>query len=367
MAVLSSNDWEQYLERYPDAHLLQTTPWATLKNAFGWNADWVISTANNFEIGAQILFRQVVPGISMAYMPKGPIYDHCKHPYPPSWNKFWNQVDRMCHKKRAAFLKVEPDFWVKSETSFQLEDGFSDDIIPTCFQIIPESIFPPSGFRMGKHSIQPPRTLVINLVGDEDQLLSRMKQKTRYNIKLALKRGVVVRPSSDIAAFHQLMELTGERDRFDVHSHQYYQAAYDIFHSRGSCQMLCAEYEGRIIACLMVFAYGRRAWYLYGASSNEHRDFMPTYILQWEAMRWARAQGCQEYDLWGVPDADVEYLEANFSDKRDNLWGVYRFKRGFGGELRKAAGPWDRVYQPLTYLLYKWKTKGTSETIPGQP
>jgi peptidoglycan pentaglycine glycine transferase (the first glycine) len=106
------------------------------------------------------------------------------------------------------------------------------------------------------------------------------------------------------------------------------------------------------LAALMVFAYGKRSWYFYGGSANIHRERMPNYLLQWEAMRWARTQGCTEYDFWGVPDADLETLEAGFTQRTDGLWGVYRFKRGFGGELRRALGPWDRVYQPLLYRLY---------------
>ena len=103
----------------------------------------------------------------------------------------------------------------------------------------------------------------------------------------------------------------------------------------------------------MVFAYGRRSWYFYGASNDLHRNKMPTYLIQWEAIRWARRLGCTEYDLWGIPDEDEEVLEAQFTERHDGLWGVYRFKRGFGGKVLRAAGPWDRVYQPMLYALYE--------------
>ena len=116
--------------------------------------------------------------------------------------------------------------------------------------------------------------------------------------------------------------------------------------------MLLAEYGGEPLAAVMVFARGRRAWYFYGASADTQRERMPTYILQWEAIRWARQRGCLEYDLWGVPDADEATLESSFASRSDGLWGVYRFKRGFGGELRRAVGPWDRVYSAMIYRLY---------------
>jgi len=127
-----------------------------------------------------------------------------------------------------------------------------------------------------------------------------------------------------------------------------------MFHPRAACELFLGMYEGESLGGLLVFAHGKRAWYLYGASSSHHRDRMPNYLLQWEAMRWARSQGCTEYDLWGVPDADSATLEANFTERSDGLWGVYRFKRGFGGELRRAAGPWDYVYNPWLYRIYLW-------------
>ncbi len=122
-------------------------------------------------------------------------------------------------------------------------------------------------------------------------------------------------------------------------------------------ELLAAEYEGKPLAALMVFARGKRAWYMYGASTNEERNRMPTYLLQWEAMRWARAKGCTEYDLWGVPDADEGTLEAHFMSRHDGLWGVYRFKRCFGGEIRRAAQAVDRVYKPFLYALYRTATR----------
>jgi lipid II:glycine glycyltransferase (peptidoglycan interpeptide bridge formation enzyme) len=118
--------------------------------------------------------------------------------------------------------------------------------------------------------------------------------------------------------------------------------------------LLVAEYEGEPLASLMVFAnpFGKRAWYMYGASNDNERNRMPTYLLQWEAICWARARGSEEYDLWGVPDEDEAKLESEFESRRDGLWGVYRFKRGFGGEVKRAAQAVDRVYNPLLYWMY---------------
>jgi lipid II:glycine glycyltransferase (peptidoglycan interpeptide bridge formation enzyme) len=183
-------------------------------------------------------------------------------------------------------------------------------------------------------------------------MLARMKPKTRYNLRLAQKKGVTVRAWDDIESFHKMMLVTGGRDGFGVHSLEYYRRAHELFHPKGMCEILVAEYEGKPLAALFVARSGTRAYYLYGASTDEERNRMPAYLLQWEAMKWAKARSCEEYDLWGVPDEDEATLEANFEKRRDGLWGVYRFKRGFGGELKRAAQALDRVYNPLLYRMY---------------
>jgi len=188
-----------------------------------------------------------------------------------------------------------------------------------------------------------------------------MKQKCRYNVRLAEKKGITVRAWDDLDGFHRLMQVTGGRDGFGVHSLEYYRKAYELFHPTGMAELLVAEFEGKPLAALMIFAVGKRSWYLYGASNDEERNRMPTYLLQWEAMRWAKARGCTEYDLWGVPDADEATLEAEFETRHDGLWGVYRFKRGFGGEVKRAAQALDRVYMPWLYWLYLWRVGNRGE------
>jgi lipid II:glycine glycyltransferase (peptidoglycan interpeptide bridge formation enzyme) len=148
------------------------------------------------------------------------------------------------------------------------------------------------------------------------------------------------------------MQVTGARDGFAVHAPAYYRRAYDLFHPAGRCELLLAEFEGQLLAAVMAFACGGRAWYLYGASSDQERQRMAPYLAQWAAMRWARAGGAACYDLWGVPDEAEAVLEAGFEQRRDGLWGVYRFKRGFGGRLVRTIGAWDRLYNPLLYRAY---------------
>lgn len=323
MPIVSLAEWNQFLQKHPHAHVLQTGEWGELKSSFGWDAVRVISG----EAGVQILFRNLPLGFTIGYVPK-PIMSEQLF---LAGNSFWQEVDSICQHYRALFLKLEPDLW-KDDSLSKVTNH-------------PLLITSPN-------NIQPPRTIMVNLKGSEEEILAQMKQKTRYNIRLAEKKGVTVRAWEEIESFHKMMLVTGERDRFGIHSLEYYRCAYELFHPSGMSELLVAEYQGKPLAALMVFARGRRAWYLYGASTDDERNRMPTYLLQWEAMKWARWRGCEEYDLWGVPDEDEATLEANFENRQDGLWGVYRFKRGFGGELKRAAQAMDRVYNPLLYWLY---------------
>lgn len=322
MPEVSLSKWKKYLNVHPNSHLLQTGEWGELKSTFGWDAVRIISEDGP---ACQILFRRLPLGLTMAYIPKLS-FENQQH---LENEKFWAEVDFVCRKNRAIFLKIEPDCW---DDKIDIRNLKIATISP--------------------HNIQPPRTVILDLLGSDDDILSRMKQKTRYNIRLAQKKGITVRAWDDLQAFHEMIQVTGDRDGFGVHNLEYYRHAYELFHPTGIAELLVAEHDTKPLAALMVFALGKRAWYVYGASNNQERNRMPTYLLQWEALRWAREKGAEEYDMWGVPDEDEETLEAHFTERSEGLWGVYRFKRGFGGRIERAAQALDRVYIPFLYWLY---------------
>ncbi len=326
MSQVSLPEWNQFLQQHPNAHLLQTGEWGELKQGFGWEAIRIIG-ANK---GAQILFRKLPLGFTIAYIPKLDIGS----PQSAISEEFWKEIDEICKQRRAIFLKIEPDTW-------NTDSGLRS----------------PSNIH-SSHNIQPPRTIIVDIRGSKSEILAHMKQKCRYNIRLAEKKGVTVRTGNDIDEFYKMVQITGGRDGFGVHSLDYYRRVYELFRPTGMCELLVAEFGNRPLAALMVFARGRRAWYLFGASYEEERNHMPTYLLQWEAMSWAKTRGCEEYDLWGVPDEDEATLEAQFENRSDGLWGVYRFKRGFGGELKRAAQAMDKVYVPFLYKFYLLRLAG---------
>jgi peptidoglycan pentaglycine glycine transferase (the first glycine) len=330
--------WERFVATHPRGNLLQTTEWGLLKAEFGW--DWELVTIGEEAptCGAMILYRHLpLHAGTIAYIPRGPVVDWTDEVLV---SRLFNAVHQALRRRRAWACWMEPG--VRQEED--LGTTFAD-----------------LGYRGSARTIQPRRTICVNITLSEDEILMAMKSKTRYNIRLAERKGVVVRKGTveDLPLFHALMEETGDRDEFGIHTEAYYHCAFELFAAHDRVALLIAEYRGEPLAGLMVFAVGTTAAYISGASSSRHRNLMAPYAVQWAAIQWARSKGCIYYDLWGVPDADEAQLEEEFADRSDGLWGVYRFKRGFGGDLVRYAGLWERPLHPL-YPLALRLYRGTS-------
>ena len=336
--------WDTFVAAHPDGHVLQTARWAKLKRAFGWSGALAIvhagpgsaGNAGTRDIldGASLLFRRLPWGQTLAYAPKGPLVD-------------WSDTARVgallaelravCRHRRAAVLKIEPDLPASPDLSQHLS---------RC------------GFQPSAQHIQPRSTIHLDLSAGEEAMLARMKPKWRYNIRLAERKGVMVRQgvTADLPAIQTLLERTGLRDGFGVHAPEYYALATELFVPQGLATWLIAEHAGRILAAIAVFALGTKAWYMWGASSDSDRNLMPNHALQWAAIRWARDRGCRTYDLWGIPD-EISENPAAYADPEnwgdDGLWGVYRFKQGFGGQVVRYTGAWDLPLSPAGYRLYR--------------
>jgi lipid II:glycine glycyltransferase (peptidoglycan interpeptide bridge formation enzyme) len=187
--------------------------------------------------------------------------------------------------------------------------------------------------------------MLLYLARDPDEILAAMKSKWRYNVRLARRRGVTARQGTlaDLPLLYQMYAETAARDGFVIRPEEYYHDAWGNFIEAGLAQPFIAEAENEAIAAVIIFQFGKRAWYMYGASRNVHREKMPNHLLQWEAMLWAHEQGCTVYDMWGAPDVLTE---------SDPMWGVCRFKQGFGCEFTEHIGAWDFAISRLGYWLY---------------
>ncbi len=332
--VESAEEWDEFVGSAPEGHLLQSFRWGELKARHGWAVERLMAVADGAVAGAQVFWRRTPLG-PLAYVPRGPAVRPAGHR--EAARVLLEALHRSARARRATFLKIEPN---------------SPD----------QSLWPPLGLRPSRHTFQPLATLVVDLADDLETLSMRQLGKTRYNTRLAVRKCVRVRQGSvaDVEAFFRLLEETGQRDGFAIRSQAYFRDMLEVLGDQA--ELLLAEHEGDLLAGIILGKFGQEAIYLYGASAGRKRNLMPAYLLQWEAIRRAREQGFARYDLWGVPPevaTDVTAgekslrLPAARAQRRGDLWGVYRFKRGFGGRPQLYCGAYDYIYRPLAYALWE--------------
>lgn len=327
----------------PGAHVLQTWEWGQVKKRFGWQAlpqTWNDSqgrvVAAMLVLQRTLSLRGLATGLRMMYAPKGPLCD-------------WGDADlrqrvlsglaRLARKQGAIFIKIDPDVLLGTGVP-----GGSDAQEDASGQALVADL-QAAGWRFSDEQVQFRNTVLVDLRPDQEILLANMKQKTRYNIHLAERKGVTVRlgAEADLGELYRMYAETSVRDGFIIRNEIYYQTVWSTFIQAGMADLIIAEVAGKMVAAVMLFRFAGKAWYLYGMSRAAHREKMPSHLLQWEAMKRAKATGCVFYDLWGAPD---EF------DASDPLWGVYRFKEGLGGRVVRYIGAWDLPIRPTLYRLY---------------
>jgi peptidoglycan pentaglycine glycine transferase (the first glycine) len=260
------------------------------------------------------------------YAPRGPVIDDPTSPALPVLLDF---VRGAARKYGAFMLKVEPS----------VVDGDAAWL----------AALRKLNFRPNPYATHIRHEWILDLRPGEQELLAGMKEKWRYNIRLAARKGVTIRKGTaqaDLDMFYRIYETTSERDQFFIHDKGHYEDVmklYGGYEEDGQAVLLLAEYEGQAIAGIIVLRFGQWSWYMYGASANEHRNLMPNHLLQWTGIQWAKSHGCHYYNFRGIPDILEEGQE---------LYGVYVFKRGFGGYPMRFLETHDLVYSPLVYGAY---------------
>ncbi|NUM49046.1 MAG: peptidoglycan bridge formation glycyltransferase FemA/FemB family protein [Anaerolineales bacterium] len=335
-------------------HLLQTWEWGQLKAQYGWqpfHLVWddktseVLKTSEvslkNVQAAALVLVRAIPVGgfaarLSVVYVPKGPVLDWNNIPLR---DRVLRDLRTFARRKGGIFLKIDPDVRLGTgipNTPDEIPDPLGQSLV---------SHLQTQGWHFSQDQIQFRNTVTLDLTRPEDELLARMKQKTRYNVRLAERKGVTLRAGTetDLDTLYRMYAETSVRDGFVIRDPQYYLDLWRGFLQAGMLEPLIAEVESEPVAAVMIFRFAGTAYYLNGMSRDAHREKMPNYLLQWEAARRAKAAGCTMYDLWGAP---------NVFDESDSMWGVFRFKEGLGGEVVRHIGAWDLPVQPLMYKLY---------------
>ncbi|MEK7493626.1 MAG: peptidoglycan bridge formation glycyltransferase FemA/FemB family protein, partial [Patescibacteria group bacterium] len=213
---------------------------------------------------------------------------------------------------------------------------------------------------------QPQETTIVDCALSEEEMLSRMKPKTRYNIKVAQRHGVkIISPDDqtqlDPEIFLSLLSLTATRHRFRTHTARYYRLMLESLLPQGAsvvdhacaARLFYAQYGGEVTACALVMFFGKRATYLHGASNDVQKNVMAPYVLHWEIMKYAQKAGFLEYDMWGV-------ATEGSSEETKRKWGGFsRFKLGFGGAVAHRPGAYDFPLRPLWYTIYRGAKKAS--------
>jgi lipid II:glycine glycyltransferase (peptidoglycan interpeptide bridge formation enzyme) len=378
-----SKIWNNIVCTLPGAHILHTWEWGEVKSQYNWtpvHLVWVKEDHNSQKINlvelsdsdigkdilgnparivavALVLMRSLpIKGFAsklrVLYLPKGPLVtkwgDDCIR------KAIFSDLRKFARRQGAILIKIDPDV-PYGEGISEPDEGLDDSLGTTVTRDITKM-----GWIFSNEQIQFKNTILVDLTPSEDELLMLMKQKTRYNIRLAERRGVTVRLGSaeDIDMLFDMYVETAARDGFVIRDEGYYRAVWNTYMRKGHnfhqdeeevkidvpiAEPLIAEVDGDPVAGLILFRFAKQAWYLYGMSRGTHRKLMPNYLLQWEAIRRAKVMGCEVYDLWGAPD---EFNEM------DPLWGVYRFKKGLGGKVVRTIGAWDYPIRPFYYRLY---------------
>jgi lipid II:glycine glycyltransferase (peptidoglycan interpeptide bridge formation enzyme) len=323
--------------------LLQTGWWGNFKQAHGWRAHpFLVTTAEPGKpepgkagpgraertFGLLVLTRRILRFFVIAYVPFGPTFDPvCGR------GSFLGSLAGELKSRlpgRTLFLRFDLPWEKAGEAPGQAGGSFTVKKSPS--------------------DIQPPDTVVVDISGPLDGILASMKSKTRYNVRLAEKKGVTVQEEGEagLNAWYAMYQETSRRDRIAIHSPSYYRGLLTDGRQYPGMQpavtLLTARHGGDLLAGNICIFWKKRGLYLTGASSNEKRNFMPTYALQWEAIQRAKRAGCVEYDLYGIPPKP---------DPDHPMFGLYQFKTGFSDRILERWGTWDVAYRPFLFTLYR--------------
>lgn len=280
---------------------------------------------------------------TILYFPKGPMPD----------KTMLNALKKLGNQEKAILVKLEPN----------VGGSINQSIKTSKHQSIKEFL-QKNGCRSGQ-PLFTKYTFQLDLAQTEDQLLTAMKPKTRYNIRISQRHGVEVVEDNSQRAFETYLKLmleTTKRQKFYAHTPDYHRKMWQNLNPAGIAHLLLAKYKGKILVAWILFAFNKILYYPYGASTREHHETMPSYAMMWEAIRFGQKMGCKTFDLWGTPGPNP--------DPQDPWYGFHRFKQGFGAQLVEFIGTWDLVINPQFYPLYnlaneiRWKFLKLKTLLP---
>ena len=330
------DNYYEFLEKNPRCHFLQSPEWATIKSGWKNEVITVKDEQGNIEGGLSVLIKKIpIINKCILYAPRGPICDITNKEV---LSKLISQVRKLAKKEKAFIFRWDPDVLnsnedfkkIVLENGVKLKKNVNNDITKV---------------------IQPKFETELYIKDKtEDELLSGFSQKTRYNIRLSIKKGVTIEEGTeeDIEEFFSILTTTSQRDEFSIRNVEYYKKIYNAMKEKSHVKLYFAVYDNKRVASTFEIIYGNKAWYLYGGSLREHSNVMPNYLLQWEMIKYAMQRGCEYYNFGGV---------SGYVDENAHGYGVYRFKKGFNPEFKEYIDELYIVFKPITNALFNIANK----------
>lgn len=324
-------DWDAFLQETAGGHHVQSSSWAQVKASVGWWAARIVVTQEEQIVaGAQVLIRSLPLYGAVGYVTKGPLLTLND---PVLSDLVVNEIHRLARAHRIQYLILQP---------------------PDNGEVFAQQLSH-WGFRPSSVKAFPIATVRIDLTPELDAIMAKMKSKTRYNIRLGLRKGITVREGTerDIPAFYGMLMSTGERQNFSSNSEEYFSWMWRVLNHHGYMKLFMAEYQGEVVSAMVAIPFGDTVFYKRGAWSGRHGKYRPNEVMHWVALQWAKSQGYRYYDFDGIdPDAAQALLQG---DPLPNsaTETVTRFKVGFGGQAMLVPRTYDYIYNPLLRWIYR--------------
>jgi len=340
--VATDADRERYnafVASSPLADVLQAWEWGEVKRRSGWTPRrFLVEEGDAIVAAAQVLGRRPVrPAPPLLYSPRGPVFDAATP----------DSLDALVGAIRE---KADTAFVLKCDPAIEAGSAEAKTVERAGFSIATEA---------GFGGVQPKAVMVLDLEPTEEELLANFRSKWRYNVRVAERKGVEVAQAGreELPAFYEILVQTARRDGFLIRGRSYFETLFECLEPSKQIAMFLARFEGKPIAGALCMGFGPRLTYVYGASSNEHRNVMPNHLMQWHMIRWAREQGYKIYDFRGVSPV------RNGKPVEEHLAGLNRFKEGFGARYVEYAGTYDLPLRPFVYRAWRWGAPLAIETL----
>jgi len=313
--INKENNWNNFLLEN-EGSFLQSFEWGEFQKQFSRKVWWLEINKDYKKILQAQVIKEKVPLFVYFYIPYGPIFNKevSLEEKKEAFILFLKEIKNIAEKERVAFLRLEPTVLLPKVEIFN--------------------------FKTALKRIQPQKTMILNLEKSEEEILKNMHIRTRYNIKLAKRKGVEIKILDDYSdMFYRLLGKTRERQGFSSFSEEHYKKIFKINSKDFKVKMFLAEYQGKVIVASIIVFFGNRVISLHAGSDYEYRAVKGADLLHWNAILYGKKMGYKIYDFWGIDEKKIP--------------GVTSFKRGFRGEEIEYPLGIDIVFDNIGYQIYR--------------